>query len=106
MALKVRNTGASTGTLTGDGKGMKIFPLYGVPMLWRTSENIRIRARAFSVKVTGVYTCKCTVMRTGMYANFFLKGTIYNSSYYAIVLHLRIVYMELCDNDRNPEQEE
>ena len=67
------NPGTSTGTFTGDDEGVKFFTIYGVPVLYygRASENIHIRARAFGVKRTGVYTCT----RTGVYANFFLRGT-------------------------------
>jgi len=42
------------GTFTGNDEGVKFFAIYGVPVLWRTSENVRIRARAFGVKRTGV----------------------------------------------------
>ena len=40
--------------------------------LWhtRTSENVRIRACAFGVKRTGVYTCE----QTGVVTSFFLRG--------------------------------
>ena len=37
------------GTFTGNDEGVKFFAIYGVPVLWRTSENVRIRARAFGV---------------------------------------------------------
>ena len=71
--------GACTGTLIGDDEGVKFFVIYGVPVVYygRASEIMRIRARVFDVKRTGVYTCKYTGVRTSVYANFFLRGTVY-----------------------------
>ena len=64
------------GTLTGNNEDLKFFANYGVPILWRTSENIRICARVFGVKRMGVLQVNVWACERVKYANFFLRGTV------------------------------
>ena len=91
------NTGASTGTLTDDDEGVKFLAIYGVPALYyvRTSENVRIRARAFGVKRTGVYTSKRTGVRTDIVAKFFRRGIVY-AMWYSTCHKLLTFFMWNC----------
>ena len=66
------------GAFTGDDEGVKFFAIYGVPVLWCTNENVRIRTHAFGVKRMGVLQVNGRACKRVLCANFFLRGTVAN----------------------------